>query len=130
MASYEQGNDIKVTIGSTLIGGQTGASINYESETAETTTKDSGDWSEAEVTGLSWSVDLDGMVVVGDQGLAALRTAWKTKAKVQVKVGTPTEYESGEAIIASYSKNAPAKEKSTYSVSLQGVGPLTETKPE
>lgn len=124
--AYEQGNDIKVTIGEQVIGGQTGCSINYESETAETTTKDSGDWSEEEVTGLSWSVDLDGMIVVGDAGLKALRTAWVGKQKVTVKVGTPQAFETGQAIITSYSKNSPAKEKSTYSVSLKGVGELTE----
>lgn len=128
--TFEQGNDIKISIGSTVIGGQQGASINMESETTETTTKDSGDWSEAEVTGLSWSVDLDGLVVIGDEGLKALKTAWRTKNLVDVKYGTPTHYESGKAIISSYSQNSPAKEKTTYSVSLQGVGALTETNPE
>lgn len=127
---FEQGNDIKISVGSTVIGGQQGASINMESETTETTTKDSGDWAEAEVTGLSWSVDLDGLVVIGDEGLKALKTAWRTKTLVDVKYGTPTNYESGKAIISSYSQNSPAKEKSTYSVSLQGVGALTETNPE
>lgn len=127
---FEQGNDIKISVGETVIGGQQGASINMESETTETTTKDSGDWSEAEVTGLSWSVDLDGLVVIDDEGLAALKKAWRTKQTVDVKYGTPTSYESGKAIISSYSQNSPAKEKTTYSVSLQGVGELTETKPE
>lgn len=128
--AFEQGNDIKISIGSTVIGGQQGASINMESETAETTTKDSGDWAEAEVVGLSWSVDLDGLVVIGDEGLKALKKAWRTKSLVDVKYGTPTNYESGKAIISSYSQNSPAKEKTTYSVSLQGVGELTETNPD
>ena len=51
--AFEQGNSIKVTIGSTLIGGQQGCSLNMETETSETTTKDSGVWSESEATGLS-----------------------------------------------------------------------------
>lgn len=127
--AFMQGNDIRVSAGETLIGGQQGASINMESETTETTTKDSGDWAESEVTGLSWSFDLDGLVVVGDEGLSALKTAWRTKKLVDVKYGTPENYEKGKAIIASYSENAPTKEKCTYSVSLQGVGELAEVKP-
>lgn len=127
--AFEKGNDIKVSLGDILIGGQQGASINMESETTETTTKDSGDWSESEVIGLSWSFDLDGFVVVNDEGLSALKTAWRTKKLVDVKYGTPENYEKGKSIIASYSENAPTKENCTYSVSFQGVGELTEVKP-
>ena len=68
-----KGNDIRVSIGEILIGGQQGCSINMETETSDTTTKDSGVWSEAEAIGLSWSVDLDGLVVIGDEGLEALK---------------------------------------------------------
>lgn len=127
---FEQGNDIKISIGSITIGGQQGCSITRESDTTETTTKDSGDWSEAEVTGLSWSVDLDGLVVIGDEGLKALKKAWKSKELVDVKYGNTQDYETGKALIKSYSQNSPAKEKTTYSVSLQGVGELKDNKEE
>ena len=124
--AFEQGNSVKVTIGSTLIGGQQGCSINMETETSDTTTKDSGVWSEAEAIGLSWSVDLDGLVVVGDEGLEALEEAWENLQQVDVKYGTAEKYKSGKAIITSLSSNSPSKEKTTYSVSLQGVGALTK----
>ena len=75
--AFEKGNDIRLSIGEVLIGGQQNCSINRETETADTTTKDSGVWSEAEAIGLSWSVDCDGLVVVGDEGLEALETAWE-----------------------------------------------------
>ena len=83
--AFEKGNDIKVSVGSTLIGGQQNCSINRETETSDVTTKDSGVWSEAEAIGLSWSVDLDGLVVVGDAGLKALETAWENLQQVDVK---------------------------------------------
>lgn len=121
---YEKGNDIRVSIGATLIGGQQNCSINRESETSSTTTKDSGDWSESEVVGLSWTVDLDGLVVVSDEGLEAVDTAWKGKQLVDVKYGKAGNYETGKALIKSYSQNAPQREKSTYSISLEGVGEL------
>ena len=126
--AFEKGNDIKVSVGSTLIGGQQNCSINRETETSDTTTKDSGVWSEAEAIGLSWSVDLDGLVVVGDEGLKALETAWENLQQVDVKYGTSTNYKSGKAIITSLSSNSANKEKTTYSVSLQGVGALEKTR--
>ena len=126
--AYEKGNDIKVSVGSTLIGGQQNCSINRETETSDTTTKDSGVWSEAEAIGLSWSVDLDGLVVVGDEGLEALETAWENLQQVDVKYGTSSNYKSGKAIITSLSSNSANKEKTTYSVSLQGVGALEKTR--
>ena len=39
-------------------------------------------------------------------------------------------YKSGRAIITSLSSNSPSKEKTTYSVSLQGVGALRKTEEE
>ena len=126
--AFEKGNDIKVSVGSTLIGGQQNCSINRETETSDTTTKDSGVWSEAEAIGLSWSVDLDGLVVVGDEGLEALETAWENLQQVDVKYGTSSNYKSGKAIITSLSSNSANKEKTTYSVSLRGVGALEKTR--
>lgn len=128
--AFEKGNDIKVSVGATLIGGQQNCSINRETETSDVTTKDSGVWSEAEAIGLSWSVDLDGLVVVGDAGLKALETAWENLQQVDVKYGTASSYKSGRAIITSLSSNSPSKEKTTYSVSLQGVGALSKTEEE
>ena len=124
--AFEKGNDIRVSIGEILIGGQQGCSINMETETSDTTTKDSGVWSEVEAIGLSWSVDCDGLVVVGDEGLEALETAWENLQQVDVKYGTAEKYKSGKAIITSLSSNSPSKDKTTYSVSLQGVGALTK----
>ena len=128
--AFEKGNDIKVSVGSTLIGGQQDCSINRETETSDVTTKDSGIWSEAEAIGLSWSVDLDGLLVVGDAGLKALETAWENLQQVDVKYGTASNYKSGKAIITSLSSNSASKEKTTYSVSLQGVGALSKTEEE
>ena len=128
--AFEKGNDIKVSVGATLIGGQQNCSINRETETSDVTTKDSGIWSEAEAIGLSWSVDLDGLVVVGDAGLKALETAWENLQQVDVKYGTASNYKSGRAIITSLSSNSASKEKTTYSVSLQGVGALSKTEEE
>lgn len=124
--AYIKGQTVKVTVGENVIGGQQNCSLNRESETMDSTTKDSNMWSSEEVVGLSWSVDCDGLVVVSDEGVKALKTAWKTGATVEVKVGNGTTFEKGTAIIESLSENYPTKENTTYSVTFKGVGELTE----
>lgn len=128
--AYIQGNDIRVSVGETVIGGQQNCSVNRETETGDTTTKDSGVWSEEEAVGLSWSVDCDGLIVVDDTALLALKSAWKKLEKVTIKIGTPERYETGEAVIESLSENSPQKEKCTYSVSFKGVGELKDSDDE
>lgn len=124
--AYRLGNSIKVTIGEDLIGGQQNCTLTMNSETGDTTTKDSGVWSESEVTGLSWEVSCDGLIAVDDAAVTALETAWKSMQKVTIKYGTPQKFKTGEAIIESLEQNDAMKEKSTYSVSFKGVGELTD----
>ena len=125
MANYELGNDIMVSLGGEVIGGQKDCSLNKESETADVTTKESGMWSEEEITGLSWSVDLSGFVTTDYEKIDKLQEVWRNAEQVDVKYGKPGRYEQGKAIITSLSTNSAAKDKTTYSLSLKGYGPLT-----
>ena len=124
-SKYEIANDIMVSLNGELIGGQKDCSMNRESSTTDVTTKESGMWSEEEITGLSWSVDLSGFVTVDYEKFDKLQTAWRNAELVDVKYGKPGRYEQGKAIITSLSTNSVAKDKSTYSLSLKGYGPLT-----
>ena len=123
--SYIQSNDIRVSIGEKLIGGQQSCTLTKESSTMETTTKDSGFWADAEVNGISWAVECEGLIVVDDEAVTALNEAWKNGTKVTIKYGSAEKYETGQAIIESIEQNDAAKEKSTYSVSFVGCGELT-----
>jgi len=125
VANYELGNDIMVSLGGEVIGGQKDCSLNRESVTADVTTKESGMWSEEEITGLSWSVDLSGFVTTDYEKIDKLQEAWRNAEQVDVKYGKPGRYEQGKAIITSLSTNSAAKDKTTYSLSLKGYGPLT-----
>ena len=125
MANYELGNDIMVSLGGEVIGEQKDCSLNRESETADVTTKESGMWSEEEITGLSWSVDLSGFVTTDYEKIDKLQEVWRNAEQVDVKYGKPGRYEQGKAIITSLSTNSAAKDKTTYSLSLKGYGPLT-----
>ena len=124
-SKYEIANDIMVSLNGELIGGQKDCSMNRESSTTDVTTKESGMWSEEEITGLSWSVDLSGFITVDYEKFDKLQTAWRNAELVDVKYGKPGRYEQGEAIITSLSTNSAAKDKTTYSLSLKGYGPLT-----
>ena len=128
MANYELGNDIMVSLGGEIIGGQKDCSLNRESETTDVTTKESGIWSEEEITGLSWSVDLSGFVTTDYEKIDKLQEAWRNAEQVDVKYGKPGRYEQGKAIITSLSTNSAAKDKTTYSLSLKGYGPLSMPK--
>ena len=125
MANYELGNDIMVSLEGEIIGGQKDCSLNRESSTTDVTTKESGMWSEEEITGLSWSVDLNGFVTTDYEKIDKLQRAWRNAELVDVKYGKPGRYEQGRAIITSLSTNSAAKDKTTYSVSLKGYGPLS-----
>jgi len=125
VANYELRNDIMVSLGGEVIGGQKDCSLNRESATADITTKESGMWSEEEITGLSWSVDLSGFVTTDYEKIDKLQEAWRNAEQVDVKYGKPGRYEQGKAIITSLSTNSAAKDKTTYSLSLKGYGPLT-----
>ena len=60
-----------------------------------------------------------------DEKIDKLQTAWRNAEQVDVKYGKPGRYEQGKAIITSLSTNSAAKDKTTYSLSLKGYGPLT-----
>ena len=123
--AFIQSNDIRVSIGDKLIGGQQSCTLTKESSTMETTTKDSGFWADSEVNGISWSVECEGLIVVDDEAVETLNEAWKNGTKVTIKYGSAEKYETGQAIIESIEQNDAAKEKSTYSVSFVGCGELT-----
>lgn len=125
--AYIQGKSIKVSIGEKLIGGQQECSLSLETETTETTTKDSGVWSEEEAIGVSWSISCNGLIVVDDTALEALENAWENMTVVSIKYGTTTDYRTGNAIIESLEQNSSSKDKTTYTVKLKGVGALTKS---
>ena len=126
MANFRLGNNVRVSVGEQLIGGQQNCTLTMESETGDVTTKDSGMWSESEVTGLSWSVECDGLITVDDAAVQALEEAWRGGQTVTIKYGTADNFKTGTAIIESLEQNDNMKERSTYSVSFIGVGELTD----
>jgi TP901-1 family phage major tail protein len=114
----------------TAVGGQRGATLSEEYDTVDTTTKDGGGWKEFDLSTGGWTISCDGVLVDGDVGYAALKTAMRSRSKVQVQIintgpATDVELEEGEGWITSHELDMPYDDNVTYAVEIQGTGPLS-----
>jgi len=120
------------------IAGATSCQVSVEAQLSETSTKDStGDWSDQECVGKSWSGSVDALILGTDNaaitGLSALslvgQTVWvefieTTGEKNRADASTGTKY-TGTAIVQSISQTHQNKQTSSWSMSFTGVGALT-----
>lgn len=110
----------------TVVGGQRNATLAEETETIDTTTKDSDGYFEYEYGLGGWTIECDGLYIPDDTGYTALKTAQRNKQKIKVQIkedGQATE--EGFCLVTSREFESPYDGESTYSVSLQGTGKLT-----
>lgn len=123
------GIDFVIKIGTDILAGQRGATLNRDADTIDVTAKDSPDlWRQNEASFKNWSIDSDGLVVEDDAAYLALETAYNNGDKVTVEISTPAGHKyGGSALITSFPVDAPYDDAATYSVSLLGDGALTKT---
>lgn len=112
------------------IAGQQSGSLSRTAETNEVITKDSeGSWSAA-VSGMkSWNIDTGGVYVADDESHQILGRAFEDGDNVCVKVYDKKRKKGlygGIACITDYSVDMPYDDSMTYSLTLQGVGKLTD----
>lgn len=130
------GKDIILSIwntdGTTLyaLSGQQSLTINRTADSIEVTTKDTeGGW-KSEIAGMKeWSIDVDGVYSVGDESQNLLSKAWEDSELVCVKVYDKKRKKGMFGGVCSITDNnieAPFDDAVTYSVSLKGVGKLTD----
>ncbi|MEH7116909.1 phage major tail protein, TP901-1 family [Neobacillus vireti] len=111
----------------TVVGGQSGATLNRKTDVIEVTSKESG-WAENLAGVKSWSIECEGYVVVSDQAYDALETAWENGTEVECEIRVPSgKTYSGKAIISEFPLEAPQDDALTFSLTLQGSGALTKT---
>lgn len=110
----------------TLIGGQRGASLSQSAEEIDVGHKTSGGWTDTLAGMRSWSIDLDGLILLQDEGIAALRKAFAQGKKVNIKFRYPDDtYQVGWASLTDFSSEAPHDGEATLSGTLSGSGPLS-----
>lgn len=112
------------------LAGQQSLTINRTADSIEVTTKDtSGGW-KAQIAGMKeWSIDVDGVYAADDDSQNLLSQAWEESKLVCIKVYNTKAKKGMFGGIASITDNtleAPHDDAVTYSVSLQGVGKLTD----
>lgn len=112
------------------VGGQKGATLNRSAETIDTSDKTSGGWKESIMGLKEWSVDCDGFITLGDEGLALLFDAFDNRKAIKIKiaVGGKGGYTyTGSVVITDFPEEYPSDDAVTFSLSLKGASPLART---
>ncbi len=112
------------------IAGQQGLTITRSAETVETTSKTTEDNWKSQIAGAKeWSIDTDGVYVMGANSHKLLGELFTSGDLVCVKVIDKKQSISlfgGLACITDYSLEAPYDDAVTFSLSLSGNGPLVD----
>lgn len=122
------GVDVLVYIEGEVVGGQSGASLNRETNIMEVTSKDANGWAENLAGVKSWSIDCEGYVVVDSPSYTAMEDAWEEGTEIEVEIRVPNgKTYKGSALIADFPLEAPQDDAFTFSLSLTGTGALERT---
>lgn len=110
----------------TLIGGQRGASLKLSADEIDVSNKGSGGWSSKLAGMKSWSIDLDGLLLLQDDGIEALRQIFNQSKQGNFKFRFPdNSYQIGWASITDFSSETPHDGEATLKGTLNGVGPVS-----
>lgn len=111
----------------TLIGGQRNSPLNQTADTIDVSHKGSGGY-KSTIAGLKgWTIELDGLALLDDEGIDAIEYAYDNSKQVNIKFERPDlKYKTGWASVTEFSLEPPHDGEATISGSLEGVGPLSE----
>lgn len=117
-----------------ILGGQTNSTLNRSASTMDVTDKTSGGYTASLAGLLSWSVDCDGFVVLGDTAFDLLETTFLARQpfEVEVRVGADEDADgvtyTGSGYIVDLPLEMAQDSAVTYSFSVEGATPLERTK--
>lgn len=124
---------VKVATAFVALGGQKGASLTKSAKTIDVTDKNSGGWSESMAGILSWKVDCEGFVVLGDSAFEQLQTSFAARTAIDVEIREGANVDTGgvtytgKAVIVDLSEDFNADDAVSIKISLEGASPLTRT---
>ncbi|MED4619451.1 phage major tail protein, TP901-1 family [Priestia megaterium] len=126
---------IKDTSGvDTILGGQTGCTLNREADTIDVTDKTSGGFKSSLAGLISWSVDADGFVVLGDSAFEKIEEAFLNRqvVEVEIRVGASDDTNGVTYTGSGYLVDLPLEfsqdDAVTYSLSIEGASALERQK--
>ena len=110
------------------VAGQQSFTLNRSAESIDTTSKDTqGGWASKTAGMKEWSIDTDGIYVMGDRSHSILSKAFENGDPVCIKVVNVKLKKGmfgGLAVVTDYPIEAPYDDSVTYSMSLEGIGAL------
>lgn len=110
----------------TTIGGQRGTSLKRTADEVDVSHKTSGGWKGTKAGLRSWSVDLDGLVILSDTGLQALEQAFMAGAEVNVQLEYPDDtVQTGWGSVTDFSLDTPHDGEATLKGTIVGNGELS-----
>lgn len=112
----------------TIIGGQTGATLNRSAETIDVTDKTNEGYKEYMAGLKEWSIDCDGFCVIADQGIAILDEVFEARKKVYVEIVMLGNKYTGSGYITDYPIEMPLDSAVSYSFSISGASKLVVAK--
>jgi TP901-1 family phage major tail protein len=117
-----------------IVGGQTNCTLNREANTIDTTDKTSGGYTSIIAGLLSWSVDCDGFVVLGDTAFDLIEETFlgRESIEIEIRVGADTESNgvtyTGFGYIVDLPLEFSQDDAVTYALSVEGASPLVKAK--
>ncbi|MDD3157669.1 phage tail protein [Anaeromusa sp.] len=110
----------------TKVGGQRNSPLKQTADTIDVTHKGSGGY-KATIAGLKgWSIDLDGLAMLDDDGVDAVEYAYDNSKQLNVKFTRPDgKYKTGWCSVTEFTLEPPHDGEATIKGSLEGVGPLS-----
>lgn len=108
------------------VAGQQGGSLSREVETVDISSKDS-EFNEYELGQMEWSVSIDGLVKLADNGYELLEEKFMAKEQVQIEFLVGNKTYTGTCMITNLPLEFGYEDMTTYSCDLQGTGTLSVT---
>jgi len=125
------GTNLVVLVGTEVVAHSTSCSLSVSTDLPDSTTKDSGGWSEI-LEGLrSWEVSGDFLLAQdASYGIDDLDTIVQNRTKVTLRFSSETtgdNYWNGNAYMSELSVEAATEESVSFSVSFTGTGAINYT---
>lgn len=116
------------------LGGQTDSTLNREADTIDITDKTTGGFKASMAGLISWSVDCDGFVVLGNEAYGLMEDAFLSRTPVEVvlRVGAYEDADgvtyTGSGYIVDLPLEFGQEDAVTYSLSIEGASALEKVK--
>lgn len=119
-----KGFNVLLSIGDREVAAQINAQLNRTTRYADISNKIELEWDNFISNSKTWNVVCGGAYVLSDAAMVDLENAYMNSEDVDVKLSNGQLIYRGKAIISSFPVGAAYNKDVTYSLNLQGKGPL------